>query len=93
MKAATKWKDTTSYSRDGKNQEATTWSIQNGPLRITITKGHIYHPGKWVLHCPMLSMSEVEVIDDRAEKEMAQKEAMKLVKRRIKVIQNLFDNL
>src|ERR1700729_3183895 len=45
------WRDTTSYSRD-RERIATTWTITLQPgFSVTVTKGHIYYPGQWVMHC------------------------------------------
>ena len=45
------WRDSTSYSRD-KERIPTTWTITLQPgFNITVTCGHIYHPGEWVMHC------------------------------------------
>lgn len=48
------WKDITSHSRDDKERIPNTWDTKAGNLRITITRGHIYHRGSpepWVVHC------------------------------------------
>lgn len=45
------WKDTTSYQRDEPIPRVPrAWSAKAGVFRIVITKGHIYHPGEWVMH-------------------------------------------
>lgn len=47
------WVDSTSYSRDDKERVPNTWTLTlpETKLRITVTKGHVYSPGKWVMHC------------------------------------------
>ena len=46
---ALKWEDSTSYSR-GKERIPTTWTCKVGRFELCITCGHIYYPGKWVMH-------------------------------------------
>lgn len=47
-----KWTDCTSYSRGESAKEPRSWEIMVGTLRLVVTTGHIYHPGKWVMHLP-----------------------------------------
>lgn len=44
------WKDTTSYSRDDDKTKPRTWTFGTGPFSVTVTKGHIYAPDRWVMH-------------------------------------------
>ncbi len=45
------WEDATSYSRNG-DRTPTAFRIKiSRDVVITITHGHIYHPGEWVFHC------------------------------------------
>lgn len=53
---AMEWKDITSYSRDDKERKPTGFGIEEGPLRISITCGHIYHRPNWVMHCRELGL-------------------------------------
>lgn len=56
------WKDTTSYSRGDKEREPKTFSATCGPLKLTVTKGHIYYPGKWVAHAyPLFDTHPLDV--------------------------------
>ena len=51
------WKDVTSYSRDDKERKPTSWRIDYGDgLSVSITCGHIYHRGQWVMHCHALGI-------------------------------------
>ena len=53
------WKDTTSYSRD-RERVPTCWSLSVAELRISVVKNHLYHPGKWVMHCePWFNAREI----------------------------------
>lgn len=70
------WKDTTSYSRD-RERIPTTWTAQIPHFRITVTCGHIYYQGKWIMHCePFFRERELDV----ASKEEAQAKAIAMVK-------------
>lgn len=70
------WKDTTSYSRGGE-RVPTCWTARAGRLRITVTTGHIYYLGKWVMHCaPFYKTHELGV----ETKEKAQAKAVELVR-------------
>lgn len=44
------WEDTTGYSQ-GKERTPTTWTLNTGRLRITVTCGHIHYKPKWIMHC------------------------------------------
>lgn len=45
------WKDSTGYSRDEPTpRQPRAWSAKAGVFRLVVTKGHIYHPGQWVMH-------------------------------------------
>jgi hypothetical protein len=53
------WKDVTSYSHGG-DRTPRSWAIDLGGLQMSITTGHIYHPGKWVVHCePWFNAHEI----------------------------------
>lgn len=78
------WKDTSSYSRGGENVPHC-WTAKAGRLRITVTNGHIYYPGKWVMHCaPFFDTHKLDV----DTKEEAQAKAVELVRAEIDVIIN-----
>jgi hypothetical protein len=76
------WKDSTSYSRS-RPRIATTWSVVlTKDVSVTITNDHIYHPGKWVMHCrPWYDIHPLG--DDIAHVTEAQEKALALVRARV----------
>lgn len=48
---AAEWRDATSYSRDDKERKPTAFALKFGGIRLSVTSGHIYYRGKWVMHC------------------------------------------
>lgn len=42
------WTESETYAPTKKSQ---TYSARAGKILISITKDHLYHPGKWVLYC------------------------------------------
>lgn len=87
------WKDTTSYGKYRQHKDPKTWKIASGMLSITITKGHIYHPNDWVLHCQLLGMKEVTVCKNDVEKEDAQRKALEIVRQRLQSIEGWFNDI
>ena len=74
------WTDTTSYSQGQRGKKTPTcWSWQSERLRITVTCGHIYVPGQWVMHCYPLGIDTLKLIDV-VTKEHAQQKAIHIVK-------------
>lgn len=64
------WKDCTSYSRDEPHAARTprSWSISVGKFYIIITKGHLHHPGWWVVTCePFFAQREIGEAGQPAE--------------------------
>lgn len=56
MSASVQWEDATSYSR-GRPRVQTTWRATFGPrVAITVTNGHIYCPGQFVVHCKAIGL-------------------------------------
>lgn len=76
-----KWKDSTSYSRDDKVRKPTSWTTEIGGLLITVSSGHIYYPGKWVMHCFEAGMDTVPV--NAVSAETAQRMAVELVREKV----------
>lgn len=77
------WVDRTSFSQNDKDRTPRTWTLQFEGFRVTVTR-HIHYPGKWVLSCYELRMDCVELKE--AELEKAQKEALNLVRRKLKAM-------
>jgi hypothetical protein len=71
------WKDTTSYSQSEKERLPGTFTIKDENLTITITNGHIYHKGEWIMHCHKLGITE-HVLGVKTELS-AKVEALKVV--------------
>jgi len=79
----TEWTDTTSYSQGQRGKKAPTcFSWQGKRLRITVTCGHIYAVGEWVMHCWPLGIDCLKLLHV-ITKEDAQKKAMLIVKKRL----------
>lgn len=88
------WTDSTTYSRLQKDRVQDSWTYQSNSIKITVTKGHIYFYGKWVMHCPQLNMDTVALkIDSSASPEEAQKLAVKMVKARLEYLSNSLADL
>ena len=85
------WKDTTSYSR-GKPRIPSCWTINIGDLRIAVTKGHIYHPGKWVMHCEPWFNSR-EIADDTLPEDQAKHVALDAVRSKVRAASDAFAKL
>lgn len=78
------WKDTTSYSRSDNAQRPTTWTARAGEIRISVVRGHINHPGAWVLIAePFYHERELHVVDDLDDIAGAQALAVQLVRARL----------
>jgi hypothetical protein len=86
-----KWTDTTSYSRGDTERVPTTWCIGENRIKISVTKGHIYYPDKWVMHCFTL---KIDTLPLKAETlEDAQSEALETVRRSIENLDKEFKGL
>ncbi|MBA7694085.1 hypothetical protein ES703_102687 [subsurface metagenome] len=74
------WTDTTSYSRDERGKKAPTcWSWQGERLHITVTCGHIYAPGQWVMHAWPLGIDIFKL--NVKTKELAQEKAIRITRK------------
>lgn len=79
-----KWVDATSYQKD-KPRIATPLECAADDIRVTITTGHIYAPGRWVMHCrPWYDTKDIG--PDTMEVDRAQVIALDLVRRKIEAI-------
>lgn len=81
-----KWRDISSFSQGDKQRIPHSWECRpNSDLRITITRGHIHYPGKWVMHCrPWFECHELEI--DPADLASAQAASVELVRQRVAAI-------
>jgi hypothetical protein len=75
------WKDSTSYSQGQKDRKPTAHTIRTEGLTITVTKGHIYYPGVWIMHCHQVGMKEIELGTETEEESKI--EAVRLVKSKL----------
>ena len=76
------WKDSTNYSR-GKPRVQTMWSADfGGQLSITVTNGHIYHPGRFVMHCRELGI-DTAPLPEGFTPEQAQERAIQVVRTKL----------
>ena len=74
------WKDTTSYSRNDKTRQPTTYAARAGDLHITVTCGHIYYRGVWIMHCEPFYREHILGVDTL---EQAQAKAIELIRVKI----------
>lgn len=80
------WSDSTSYSQSQKERVQNSWTYKNAVLQITVTKGHIYHKGEWVMHCFQIRMDTVPMkLAADASPEQAQELAVKMVRKRLDI--------
>ncbi len=87
------WKDTTGYSRGDTERVPTTWSLDTGDIRITVTCGHLYYKGSWVMHCdPWFNTYPLKIADTATAIE-AQRKALSLVRQRITTLVEALNNL
>ena len=82
------WKDTTSYSKGDRGHKLpSSFTYDNGLLKITVTKGHIYYPDKWIMHCFKLNLSEIDLhLTSDITAKVAQDKAFKMIRNHIKKI-------
>lgn len=83
------WKDITTYSRDDKERLPTSYAMEVGSLRITITCGHIYYRPAWVMHCVPLAIDSKQLYAKDLEE--AKQKAIDIVGREIAKLQKAFD--
>lgn len=77
------WKDTTTYAQD-KPRIQRRWTYSNGVLKISVVKGHIDYPDRWIMHCFALKMDTVLLnIYPDAPPETAQDTAVQMVRARL----------
>lgn len=68
------WKDATTYSKGQRGtKEPTAWEVGSGHINVWVSKGHIHHPGEWVVTCHVLGMEAVSTgLDSEVDKDTAQ---------------------
>ena len=77
-----KWVDITSYSQSDKERTPTTFRVDDGPLDVVITCGHIHYRPEWVMHCRALNI-DTKPLQTGITQEEAQQKAMELVQTKI----------
>lgn len=83
---AEQWKDCTGYSQGDRDRIPTSWQIIVGPLRVTVTCGHIYYKGKWIMHCDPF-FREKPLGDDINGARDAQNRALAMVRSKLQEAQ------
>lgn len=81
------WKDSTSYSRDDKERVQTAWTAESGPVRITVTCGHIHYRPEWVMHCYAVGIDTLHMKGCTGPED-AQRRAVELVKAKAREIED-----
>lgn len=87
---ALKWRDCTGYSQGDRERVQTGWQADIGPLRVTVTCGHIYYKGKWIMHCDPF-FRERPLGDDITNAVDAQNRALALVRAKLTEAQAAID--
>jgi len=80
------WKDTTSYCLSDKERVPTAFTIKTKNLRITVTCGHIHHKGDWIMHCPQLGISCLNLASSSLDE--AKASSIHVVKETLKQLTN-----
>lgn len=85
------WYDSTTYSRNNTERKPSCWTLYTGMLRISVLSGHLYNPGKWVMHCHHLGMEAVVLTAPiETPVEEVQAAAIRIVRKRLdKMIDSL----
>ena len=73
------WTDATQRKRGEENKPADSWEYQTEYLRIWISTGHIYNPGKWVITCHALGFDAVPMKCEVLSPEHAQLLALQII--------------
>jgi len=83
------WKDSTSYSRDAKIRKPTSFYVNIGICRVTITCGHRDYRPQWVFHCYELGFESV-VLEKNLTAKQASERAIERCKHKAALIFNGF---
>lgn len=95
MNQSLAWRDSTSYSQSEPHPRTPrTFSLQEkhlGKAYITVTCGHIYFPGKWIMFCGDLRIDQKEL---RAKTEAeAKAEAIAICAERAQALADTYKSL
>lgn len=77
------WKDSTAYSRDAKVKRQTAWTLELPSYSITITRGHIYYPNEFVMHCHAVGIDAKPLGLDGSKIDEAKEKAVQFVRSRL----------
>lgn len=80
------WKDTTTYRRgETRGENPTSWTLRTDRLRITVVSDHIHYAGQWIMHCPELNLSELQLYlqADKVGAKKAQERAVAVVRMKL----------
>lgn len=61
------WKNVTPSGFNKEKKEPTMWTYDSGKCMITITKGHIHNPGRWIMHCFELKLDTYDMNLDASQ--------------------------
>ena len=87
------WKDATSYSQGDKERKPNVWEKKSGEIRVVLVWNHLNCPNTYCLHCSLLGMSTVPLGDGSLSLEEAQSKAIEYIRRRVKTITRMAENL
>lgn len=68
-----RWKNSTARTYLNPKGQPVTWTITTVPLTVTITCGHVDHPGEWVMHCRQMNIDTQRLVGVRGRKEAEQR--------------------
>lgn len=78
------WIDTTSYSRNDKKREPTTWNYRNDFISIYVVRGHRFNPDEWVFHCRELNINTQSLgLSKTVNIETAQQLALNIIRNKL----------
>lgn len=81
------WVDSTTYGRD-RPKVQTCWALKCENFSITITNGHLYNPGNFVMHCYALGFNTVDIKIAGDKVEDAKIKAIRICKKKAQEILN-----
>lgn len=87
------WKDVTGYSQGDKERRPTAWrAVIASGFSISVVSSHIYHKGKWVVHCaPWFDTTPIPGSIEEWNKDAAQQEALRMVREKLAPIYKALD--
>ena len=75
------WVDCTTYNRDDKERNPTSWELKTRYLRLVIVSNHRDYPDFWIMHCYNIGVTAHNLLIRSSEpKEIAQEKAIRIAK-------------